>query len=147
MLPGDTKPLPERMLTSHQRYSVAFMWEQCNASAHKLNTYHVLGDYEFKITITSPRGQWVNLMIWKEMGMYVLCIVPVIVTNTEILTWISHCIHLFCGMYYYPTMPLLQQYYCGIHMGAVKTPVLIKLICNICFEIIILEWFYQWPMS
>ena len=33
-----TKPSPKPILTYHQRYSVAFTWEQFHKSAHELNT-------------------------------------------------------------------------------------------------------------
>ena len=38
------------MLTCHQRCSVAFTWEAFHKCYHKLNPYHVFGDYTFKIT-------------------------------------------------------------------------------------------------
>ena len=61
-----TKPLPEPMLTYHQRCS-----ESNFTSPHELNLQHLLGDYTFKITTTSPRVQWVKeSMSWCICGGY-----------------------------------------------------------------------------
>ena len=49
MLPYGTRPLPERMLTYHQRCFVAFTWEQF----HKKWSWTVFQNY-------TPRAQWVN---------------------------------------------------------------------------------------
>ena len=58
LLPDDTKPLPEPMLTYNQRCSVAFTWEQFHKKC--LWTYSVTWDYTYKITATSPGGQGVK---------------------------------------------------------------------------------------
>ena len=55
LLPHNTKPLPEIMLTYHQRCSVAFTKEQFQNGAHELNLQLVFESYMFEITITSPR--------------------------------------------------------------------------------------------
>ena len=44
------------LLTSHQRCSVAFTWEQLTISA---TTHEVFRNYTFKIVSSSRRGEWV----------------------------------------------------------------------------------------
>ena len=63
LLPDGTKPLPEPMLTHHQRGSVAFFKEQFrwNCSRRQFKKW-VWKLHTFNITSTSPRGQWVKLM-------------------------------------------------------------------------------------
>ena len=63
LLPGGTKPLPKPTLTYRHRCSVAFTWERFHK---KSQTWSVMCNmitirfYFTKITITFPRGQWVN---------------------------------------------------------------------------------------
>ena len=56
LLPNGTKPLPEPSLTCHQYGSVA-----CFTAIDQVDIlYSELENYNFKITATPQRGQWVK---------------------------------------------------------------------------------------
>ena len=59
LLLDSTKPLPKPMLSNHQWCLVAFIWGKFH---RKYSIYLSLVSVEFKITATSPTGQWVNLL-------------------------------------------------------------------------------------
>ena len=61
LLPDGTKPLPEPMLISHQWGSVAFIWEQFCKRCISYQSQKLAWNYLSKMTVKSPRGQWVNL--------------------------------------------------------------------------------------
>ena len=60
LLPDGTKPLPEPMLTYHQRGSVALSWEQFHRKCSRYQFVKLVWNYNFKIISTFPRGQWVK---------------------------------------------------------------------------------------
>ena len=63
LLPDGTKPLPQPMLTYHQRGSVAFSWEQFHRKCSRYQFVKWVWNYNFlKIISTFPRDQWVNSM-------------------------------------------------------------------------------------
>ena len=52
--------LTEAILTSHWWGSVAITWEQFHREWPAIILYNEFENYTFKITVTFPRGQWVN---------------------------------------------------------------------------------------
>ena len=60
LLPDGTKPLPEPMLTYHQRGSVAYFWEQFRRNCSRYRFRIWVWKRHFEKYFKSPRGQWVN---------------------------------------------------------------------------------------
>ena len=61
LLPGGTKPLPEPVLTCHQRDSVAFTWVQFHMKCSRYQLVkRSLKDTLCNISSTSLRGKWLN---------------------------------------------------------------------------------------
>ena len=65
LAPDGTKPLPEPMLTNHQRVLVAFPWGQLHRGCSRYLSWYAFENYWFEITATTPRDQWVNKILCK----------------------------------------------------------------------------------
>ena len=68
MLLDSIDPSPESMLAYHQRCVVALTGNNFTRIIHKLNAYHACGNHKFKITVTSLRSQWVNILRSRQNG-------------------------------------------------------------------------------
>ena len=92
-------------------------------NVHKLNPQHVFKNYTFKITTTSPRGQWVNLTPSHQMvfGMWCDCMVDegyIMVKPHE-----NHCC--FTGhddVIKWKHFPRYWPFVRGIHRSPVNSP-------------------------
>ena len=90
LLPDGTKPLPEPMLTYHQRGSVAFSSEQFHRKCSRYQFVKQIWIYNFKIISTFSRGQWVKswTMLVKRPSvviMYcVICSIYLVVSDRDI---------------------------------------------------------------
>ena len=60
LLADGTNPLPEPMLTSHSQVLWHSHESNFTARAQAPNRYNEFKNYIFKITVTSPQGQWIN---------------------------------------------------------------------------------------
>ena len=63
LVPSGNKPLPGPMLTHHQWGSVAFNQEQFHSKCPRYQSLKRFENYDYRITATSPRRQWVNVLI------------------------------------------------------------------------------------
>ena len=61
LFPDGTKPLTEPMLIKRQLGPPALIQSNIYLNIHDVNLQVLFKIYTFKITATSPRGQWVNL--------------------------------------------------------------------------------------
>ena len=63
LMPSGSKPSPEPMLTYHQHHLPK---GHSTENAHESNHCNIFQNYRSKIKATSPRWQWVNLLVWYE---------------------------------------------------------------------------------
>ena len=66
LLPDGNKQFPKSMPTYHHRCSEVFTWEQFHKKCLRTQSEICVPDYTFKITTTSPRGQYVKQILWNR---------------------------------------------------------------------------------
>ena len=81
-----TKPLPEPMLTYYQWSPVAFIWGHYHKNIWRYQSVKQDWRLHLKITIRSPRGQWVVV----SMAAYDICHTPMFMSGRPVAA------NLFC---------------------------------------------------